>query len=95
VGTSEEQKRTRRGPVGTSGEQRGVVEDQWGAEGSRGGPVGSRGEQWRTSGEQRGAEEDQWGAGGAEGGSCTTPVQAAGLEQIRAQIVIESDGKRI
>lgn len=34
---------------------------------------------------------------GADGGSCTAPAEAAGLrlQQIKAQIVIESDGKRI
>lgn len=34
---------------------------------------------------------------GADRGSCTAPAQAAGLrlQQIKPQIVIESDGKRI
>lgn len=40
------------------------------------------------------ADGEQFGAG-ADRRSCTAPVQAAGLEQIKAQIVIESDGKRI
>jgi len=41
-----------------------------------------------------GPDGEQFEAG-ADMGSCTAPVQAAGMEQIKAQIVIESDGKRI